>query len=105
MNMKFKSGDIVPATTVESVTGEPIKLPDADRLVHLQFRRFVDCPICNTPIAEVRRRAREIEAAGVKEVLVCHCSAKSIGSYHKDLPFQLFVYPKRAIHNEFRMES
>ncbi len=65
--MKFKTGDIVPGTTLESVTGEPIKLPDPDRLVHLQFRRFVDCPICNTHIAEVRRRAREIEAAGVKE--------------------------------------
>ena len=45
--MKFKSGDIVQATTLESVTGEPIKLPDPNRLVHLQFRRFVDCPISN----------------------------------------------------------
>jgi hypothetical protein len=51
MNMKFKPGDIVPATTLESVTGGPIKLPDPNRLVHLQFRRFVDCPICNTHIA------------------------------------------------------
>ena len=49
--MKFKPGDIVQATTLESVTGEPIKLPDPNRLVHLQFRRFVDCPICNTHIA------------------------------------------------------
>src|SRR6266705_1184783 len=57
MNMKFKPGDIVPATTLESVTGEPIKLPDPNRLVHLQFRRFVDCPICNTHIAELRGMA------------------------------------------------
>ncbi len=45
--MKFKPGDIVPATTLESVTGGPIELPDPNRLVHLQLRRFVDCPICN----------------------------------------------------------
>lgn len=85
--MKFKPGDIVPATTLESVSGEPIKLPDPNRLVHLQFRRFVDCPICNTHIAELRGRAREIEAAGIKEVIVFHSSAKSIRSYQKNIPF------------------
>ena len=103
--MKFKSGDIVPATTLESVTGEPIKIPDPDRLVHLQFRRFVDCPICNTHIAEVRRRAREIEAAGVKEVIVFHSSAKSIRSYQKDVPFDLVGDPKKALYKEFGVES
>ena len=79
--MKFKPGDIVPATTLESVPREPIKLPDPNRLVHLQFRRFVDCPMCNTHISELRGRAREIEEAGIKEVIVFHSSAKSIRSY------------------------
>src|SRR5437016_11254163 len=105
MNMKFKSGDIVPATTLESVTGAPIKLPDPDHLVHLQFRRFVDCPICNTHIAEVRRRAREIEAAGVKEVIVFHSSARSIRSYQKNVPFELLGDPKKASYNAFGVES
>src|SRR5437764_13727425 len=105
MNVKFKPGDIVPATTLESVTGEPIKLPDPDRLVHLQFRRFVDCPICNTHIAEVRSRAREIEAAGLKEVIVFHSSAKSIRSYQKDVPFELVGDPKKALYKEFGVEA
>jgi peroxiredoxin len=82
--MTFKPGDTIPATTLESVTGESITLPDPDRLLHLQFRRFVDCPICNTHIAELRRRAREIEAAGIREVIVFHSSASSIRSYQKD---------------------
>jgi hypothetical protein len=34
------------------VTGEATSLPDAKRLVHLQFRRFVDRPICNTHIGQ-----------------------------------------------------
>src|SRR5256884_3399413 len=105
MNMKFKPGDIVPATTLESVTGESIKFPDPNRVVHLQLRRFVDCPICNTHIAEVRRRAREIEAAGVKEVIVFHSSAKSIRSYQKDVPFELVGDPKKALYKEFGVES
>jgi peroxiredoxin len=105
MNMKFKPGDIVPATTLESVTGGPIKLPDPDRLVHLQFRRFVDCPICNTHIAELRGRAREIEGAGIKEVIVFHSSAKSIRSYQKDVPFALVGDPKKALYREFGVET
>jgi len=102
---KFKQGDIVPARTLESVTGESIKLPDPNRLVHLQLRRFVDCPICNTHIAEVRGRAREIEAAGIKEVIVFHSSAKSIRSYQKDLPFALVGDPKKVLYKEFGVEA
>src|SRR5438477_13046484 len=105
MNMKFKSGDIVPATTLESVTGESIKLPDPNRVVHLQLRRFVDCPICNTHIAEMRGRAREIEAAGIKEVIVFHSSAKSIRSYQKDVPFLLVGDPNKALYKEFGVET
>ncbi len=54
--MKFKPGDMLPTTVMEAVTGEAINLPGAKRLVHLQFRRFVDWPICNTHIAEFRKR-------------------------------------------------
>src|SRR5438552_10101835 len=102
---KFKSGDVVPATTLESVTGGSIKLPDPNRLVHLQFRRFVDCPICNTHIANLRRRAHEIEAAGIKEVIVFHSSAKSIRSHQKDVPFVLVGDPKKALYKEFGVEA
>ena len=105
MNMKFKPGDIVPATTLESVTGEPIKLPDPNRLVHLQFRRFVDCPICNTHIAELRRRAREIAAAGIDEVIVFHSSAKSIRRYQKDIPFVLIGDPDKELYANFGVEA
>jgi peroxiredoxin len=60
--MKFKPGDLLPTTEMETVNGEAIRLPNPKRLSHLQFRRFVDCPICNTHIAEFRKRAREIVA-------------------------------------------
>jgi len=103
--MKFKPGDIFPATTLESVTGEPIELPDPNRLVHLQLRRFVDCPICNTHIGEMRKRAGEIEAAGIKEVIVFHSSPNSIRSYQKDVPFTLVGDPKKALYREFGVEA
>lgn len=102
---KFKPGDFVPARTLESVTGGPIKVPDPNRLVHLQFRRFVDCPICNTHLARLRGRAHEIEAAGIKEVIVFHSSARSIRSYQKDLPFVLVGDPTKALYKEFGVEA
>lgn len=102
---RFKPGDVVPATTLESVTGGQIKLPDPNRLIHLQFRRFVDCPICNTHIAQLRRRTHEIEAAGIKEVIVFHSSARSIRSYQKDLPFVLIGDPKKALYKEFGVKA
>src|SRR5260370_3193488 len=105
MKMTFKPGDIVPARTLESVTGESITLPDPNRLVHLQLRRFVDCPICNTHIAEMRGRAREIDAAGIKEVIVFHSSAKSIRSYQKDVPFVLVGDPKKALYKKFGVKA
>ena len=76
---KFKPGDIVPVTTLESVTGEAIKVPDPNRLVHLQFRRFVDCPICNTHIAQLRGRVARSKRRAIKEVIVFHSSASRSG--------------------------
>ena len=97
--------NMLPTTVMETVTGDAINLPDAKRLVHLQFRRFVDCPICNTHIAEFRRRARETEAAGIKEVIVFHSSPKSIRSYQKDVPFLMVGDPKKAIYKDFGVET
>ena len=102
---RLKAGDIFPTRTLESVTGAPIMVPDPNHLVHLQLRRFVDCPICNTHIAEVRRRAHEIEAAGIKELIVFHSSAESIRSYQKDVPFALVGDPKKALYKEFGVKA
>jgi hypothetical protein len=40
-------GEAVARRTLISVSGEPISMPDSHRLVHLQFRRFAGCPVCN----------------------------------------------------------
>lgn len=103
--MKFKPGDILPPMVMQAVGGEAISLPDPTRIVHLQFRRFVDCPICNTHIAEFRKRAREIEDAGVREVIVFHSSPQSIRSYQKDVPFLLVGDRQKLLYEKFGVES
>jgi peroxiredoxin len=103
--MKYKTGDMFPTTVMETVIGEAINVPDPNGLVHLQFRRFVDCPICNTHIAEFRKRAREIELAGIKEVIVFHSSPKSIRSYQRDVPFLMVGDPKKLLYKQFGVET
>jgi peroxiredoxin len=103
--MTFKAGDILRAKVLESVTREWIDIPDPNALIHLQFRRFVDCPICNTHIAQLRKRAGEIKAAGIKEVIVFHSSAKSIRSYQKDVPFLMVADPDKVFYKEFGVET
>src|SRR5204862_2098937 len=98
-------GDVLPTTEMKAVTGETIRLPNPKRLIHLQFRRFVDCPICNTHIADFRKRAREIEAAGIEEVIVFHSSPASIRSYQKDIPFLMVGDPKKVFYKEFGVET
>ncbi len=53
----------------------------------------------------LRGRAREIEAAGIKEVIVLHSSARSIRSYQKDVLFVLVGDPKKALYKEFGVET
>ena len=103
--MKFKAGDTFPAKVLGSVTGESINIPDPNALIHVQFRRFVDCPICNTHIAQLRKRAGEIQAAGIKEVIFFHSSAKSIRSYQKNVPFLLVADPNKVFYKEFGVET
>jgi hypothetical protein len=49
-----------------SVTGEQIHVPDPEHLVHLQFRRFAGCPICNLHLQSIVQRHDEIAAAGIR---------------------------------------
>jgi len=103
--MTLKPGDLLPIAEMKAVTGQTIRLPHPTRLLHLQFRRFVDCPICNTHIAEFTMRAREIDAAGVEEVIVFHSSPASIRSYQKDLPFLMVGDREKTFYKAFGVEA
>jgi hypothetical protein len=52
-----------------------------------------------------RKRAREIEGDGIKEVIVFHSSPKSIRSYQKDVPFLMVGDPKKAFYKDFGVET
>jgi AhpC/TSA family len=88
-----------------SVTGEPVHIPDPDHLVHLQFRRFAGCPICNLHLQSIVRRHDDIVAAGVREVVFFHSPADELAEHTADLPFPTIADPDKQYYRQFGVES
>ena len=96
---------VVDSRRLPVVVGEPVALPDPGLLVHLQFRRFAGCPVCNLHLRTIVRRHAEIAAAGVREVVVFHSSAAELREHVTDLPFPVVPDPQKRLYREFGVES
>ena len=101
----YSTGDRIDARTLTAIDGSQVCVPTPDRTVHLQFRRFAGCPICNLHVREVARRNLEIENAGLLEVVVFHSAAERLRQYQADLPFAVVADPERHLYTEFGVES
>ncbi|GGL65141.1 alkyl hydroperoxide reductase [Streptomyces fumigatiscleroticus] len=101
----IRPGSVVTARRLSTVSGGPAAVPDPERLVHLQFRRFAGCPVCNLHLRSVVRRHDEIEAAGVREVVVFHSPAGELRAHTADLPFAVVADPDKRLYAEFGVES
>jgi AhpC/TSA family len=101
----MRNGSVVTAREVAGVSGEAIPIPDPDRLVHLQFRRFAGCPICNVHLQSIVRRHDEIAAGGIREVVVFHSTDEELRRYVGDLPFAVVGDPQKALYAEFGVGS
>jgi hypothetical protein len=87
------------------VIGAPVPVPDPDHLIHLQFRRFAGCPVCNLHVHSLVKRKDEIEAAGIREVLVFHSPADELREHVADLPFAVIADPAKHLYAEFGVEA
>ena len=101
---------IQPGATVEprelvTIHSERIRIPDRQRLVHLQFRRFAGCPVCNLHLHSIVQQYEEIVAASIVEVVVFHSSADALLPYAGDLPFAVIADPDKRLYIEFGVES
>ena len=97
--------DLITPRTLTAVSGEDVPVPAPGRLVHLQFRRFAGCPICNLHLRSVARRHDELTAAGIQEVAVFHSPAEELRPYVAELPFPVVADPRRRLYREFGVES
>ncbi|MFD6970861.1 peroxiredoxin-like family protein [Streptomyces sp. NPDC059949] len=106
--MQLDTGSIVRPRVLTAVAdGAAVAIPDPDpeRLVHLQFRRFAGCPVCHLHLRSVVRRHAEIEAAGIREVVVFHSTAEELREHVADLPFAVIADPGKRLYAEFGVES
>ncbi|HVU25097.1 MAG TPA: peroxiredoxin-like family protein [Opitutus sp.] len=91
---------------LRTIAGKAVPVPDPSvRFVHLQFRRFAGCPICNTHLRSFAKRRRELAEAGVREVIFFHSSAEELRTYEADLPFDLVADPEKRFYRQFGVES
>lgn len=95
----------LPARELVAVSGERVRIPDGERIVHLQLRRFAGCPICNLHLRSIVRRHDEIERAGIREVVVFHSPADELRPHASDLPFAVIADPHKRLYRELGVES
>ena len=99
------TGIILHPHKLVDISGVPVPTPNPEGFVHLQFRRFAGCPICNVHLQWIIRRHDEIVAAGIREVVVFHSSAQELRRHVVDLPFAVVADPDKVLYAEFGVWS
>jgi len=98
-------GSVFEPRKLVTMFGDSVSVPDSAQRVHLQLRRFAGCPVCDRHLHELALRNAEIEAAGVREVVVFHSTAEELQKYEADLPFSVVPDPKKRLYFELGVES
>jgi len=94
----------VSARSLTTLNG-PSALPNPGRLVHLQFRRFAGCPVCDMHLHAIARRHAEIVSAGIQEIAVFHSSDEELRPFTAELPFDVVADPRKALYKAFGVEA
>jgi peroxiredoxin len=102
--MKLVEGSLAPLIEATTVVGARIAVPDPDSVVHLQFRRFAGCPICNLHVRAIARDIQRIRDAGVREIAMFHSTREALQPYVTDLPFDVVADPARTFYRAYGVE-
>jgi peroxiredoxin len=102
---QLNAGDVLSRHDLATITGQPVQIPDAERLVHLQFRRYAGCPVCNLHLRSFASRHDEVLAARVREVVVFHSRPETMLEFQGQLPFAAVADPERKLYGEFGVEN
>src|SRR6266540_3297449 len=103
--VRLQVGHAIAARELVTISGLQVSVPDAERLVHLQFRRFAGCPVCNLHLHSIAQRYEDIAAASIREVVVFHSTADALLPFTGDLPFAVVADPEKRLYLEFGVES
>jgi peroxiredoxin len=99
------TGDVIQPRLLMNIHGEPVHIPDREALVHLQFRRYAGCPVCNVHLRSITRRHDEILEAGIREVVVFHSRVETMLELQGLLPFAAIADPEKKLYAEFGVQK
>ena len=102
---RIQAGDVLEPRELVTIQSEHVRIPDRQRIVHLQFRRFAGCPVCNLHLQSIVKRHKEILAASIEEVVVFHSTAEELLPHAGTLPFAVVADPHKHLYGEFGVES
>ena len=103
---QLKAGDTFPLTRLQNIHGSEVIIPDTQaHWVHLQFRRFAGCPICNLHLHSFVTRYAQIHAAGIREVVVFHSPNSSLLPFQGAFPFDVIGDPEKKLYRQFGVET
>ena len=103
---RVRVGDQFPTLALTPMSGDTVSIPDpAGALIHLQFRRFAGCPICNLHLRSITARLDDIHAANIQEVVVFHSTLAELAKYQDDMPFPVIADPDKQLYRRFGVEA
>ncbi|WP_398495276.1 peroxiredoxin-like family protein [Variovorax sp.] len=104
--MKLTPGSIAPALVARTILGQSVRIPsDGTPYLHLQFRRFAGCPVCNFHLRTMSLRQPEIAAAGVRQIVFFHSSPEEMLEYQAQLPFDCIADPTKRYYRAYGVET
>lgn len=93
--------DFIPSKTLVDVNDNRVELKSETGLIHLQFRRFAGCPICNLHLQSVKKHYEQLQDLGIREIVVFHSSKEQLKKYTREFPFTLIGDPNKALYRKF----
>jgi peroxiredoxin len=102
---RIEPGAILQPRELHNIRSERVRVPDRERLVHLQFRRFAGCPVCNLHLRSFVQRYSEVTAASIQEVIVFHSRQEESKRHASDLPFDVIADPEKRLYVDFGVEA
>ena len=100
---RLQPGHVLAPFELQTLSHGSLKVPTSG-LLHLQFRRFAGCPICNLHLRTMAKQMPRLTAAGVTTVALFHSSAEVMKPFQGDLPFPVVADPERRWYAQFAVE-
>jgi peroxiredoxin len=95
---KIRTGEVWPVAQMAAVGRGNVRVPASTGWTHVQFRRFVGCPICALHLRQFVRRKAELDTRGIAEVVVFASSEAALAEYAAEFPFALVADPARELY-------